>query len=87
LFLIQKLIFNNQNNGSLWHLTKEPLFESIPNGLTHWYLLDSQRQCSNCASFVQQIENPDAKVQKICSLVVATAAVLLAYSLESAEVA
>lgn len=39
------------------------------------------------ASFGQQMENPDAKVKKICSLVVATAAVYLAYSLENFEVA
>lgn len=39
------------------------------------------------ASFGQQMKNPDAKVKKICSLVVATAAVHLACSLENFEVA
>lgn len=62
---------------------KQLLLNGHPNGLYHWHVLMAKDNVEIMLGFSQQMKNPDAKVKKICSLVVATAAVYLAYSLES----
>lgn len=86
IFLTQKTEFNSQNNG-FYGLNKQRLFIRIPGGFTH----GTYRTAKDNAEIVLLLANK-WKAQmprwtKICALVAARAAVSLAYSLESFEVA